>query len=421
MIQELAWPTQRARFVFKRRDIRGVEAPLASATKDGVSLRSELDFAVWNPSTDVSNYKLVEPDDFVIGLRSFQHGISHSTVTGVVSPAYTVLRATPGHEPRYYKYYFRSAPLISQLANITQGIRQGQTIDVDAFRDLDIPVPPLEEQRRIADFLDAEISRIDRMLELRKRSVELLQERLGVKVDRLIRGCEHKETKLAEYAALGHVAATWRQGRLRSIDCEVQTGPFGSQLHAEDYVENAWPVINPANITAAGLVADERVTVTDNTRKRLSRHVLKAGDVIFGRRGELGRAAVVTTKESGWVCGTGCLRLRFRDKTAFHAGYLQRYLGIPATRHYFQLHAIGSTMPNLSTPILLNMPLLIPPLAEQVGISDKCDREEQDHHMRGKLLQRQMDLLEERRRALITAAVTGQFDVSTASGRGIED
>src|SRR2546421_3013909 len=102
------WGSRRARYVINRVDVRGEDAPLASATKTGVSLREDLDFSVWNPDSDISNYKLVEPDDFVVGLRSFQHGISHSAVRGLVSPAYTVLRCVKDMEPRYYKYYFRS-------------------------------------------------------------------------------------------------------------------------------------------------------------------------------------------------------------------------------------------------------------------------------------------------------------------------
>jgi type I restriction enzyme S subunit len=62
------WSTVRARFVFAQRDVRGVDAPLASATKDGVVLRTDLDYSVWNPASDSSKYKLVEPNDFVVGL-----------------------------------------------------------------------------------------------------------------------------------------------------------------------------------------------------------------------------------------------------------------------------------------------------------------------------------------------------------------
>ncbi|KUO20856.1 hypothetical protein AQJ91_13235 [Streptomyces dysideae] len=90
-------------------------------------------------------------------------------------------------------------------------------------------------------------------------------------------------------------------------------------------------------------------------------------------------------------------------------------------RHYFQLHSVGSTMANLNSSILLNMPLLLPDISEQQRISRDCDDIELHSQKRELLIARQLTLLSERRQALITAAVTGQFDVSTASGRGIED
>ena len=204
------WPRIRSRFVFQRRDVRGADAPLASATKDGVFLRDDLDISVWNPDSDVSNYKLVEPNDFVIGLRSFQHGISHSEARGIVSPAYTVLRGTEMIEPRYFKYYFRSALLISQLANITQGIRQGQTIDMEAFANLTLPIPSLDEQRRIADFLDGETARIDELVRLRNLQVGKLAEALR--------------------SEAGRTAPQWQSLPLRRAVESVRTGTTPTEI-----------------------------------------------------------------------------------------------------------------------------------------------------------------------------------------------
>lgn len=284
-----------------------------------------------------------------------------------------------------------------------------------------LPLPPLGEQRRIADFLDAETARIDRLVELRTRSMTLLTERLTARMDATVRGVGVAGPKqLSDYAPLGEVPLHWRQGRLRSIDCEVQTGPFGSQLHAEDYVDGAWPVVNPANITSAGLVADHRVTVPDDVRARLQRHVLRTGDVVFGRRGELGRAGIVEEAQEGWICGTGSLRVRFATDS-FHPGYLRRYLAIPAVRHYFQLQAIGSTMLNLNSSILLNMPLLLPSPVEQAEIVEQCAEIGNQAAKHRLLVERQIQLLLDRRQSLITAAVTGQFDVSTASGRNVTE
>ncbi|MET9009443.1 hypothetical protein ABZX74_00625 [Streptomyces olivaceoviridis] len=324
-------------------------------------------------------------------------------------------------DSRFLSYAFAAAyeqGLTQAAIKQTTGI---QNLDTGVFFASRWAFPAKEEQRRIADFLDAETARINRLIELRNRTLALLAERMTNRLDAAVRGVAVPGPKrLADYSPLGEIPLDWRQGRLRSVDCDVQTGPFGSELHAEDYVDSAWPVVNPANITPAGLVADNRVTVSDKVRARLERHVLHAGDVVFGRRGELGRAGIVTEAQEGWVCGTGSLRVRFA-KGAFHPGYLRRYLEIPAVRHYFQLQAIGSTMPNLNSSILLNMPLLLPSLAEQAEIAQRCAETENLAAKHRLLVKRQIQLFLERRQALITAAVTGQFDVSTASGRNVTE
>ncbi|MFE1325810.1 hypothetical protein [Streptomyces sp. NPDC058741] len=343
--------------------------------------------------------------------------LPHATGTG--TGELLVLRPSVEVDANFLLYVTLSSPWVEWASTTAYGTKMPRT-SWELVGDYRTWLPPLEEQRRIADFLDAETARIDRLAQLRSRSLDLLSERAVAHVDSAVRGGSTDQTRQAEYSPLGQIPAHWREGRLRSVDCDVQTGPFGSQLHAEDYIADGWPVINPANITPSGLVADGHVTVSSETRKRLARHILQAGDVVFGRRGELGRAGVVSTEQVGWVCGTGSLRVRFREN-AFHSGYLRRYLTIPAVRHYFQLHAIGSTMANLNSSILLNMPLLIPEIRDQVSIAAACDEIEKQAARRTALVKRQLVLLSERRQSLITAAVTGQFDVSTASGRNVTD
>ncbi|WP_159054553.1 restriction endonuclease subunit S [Streptomyces dysideae] len=341
---------------------------------------------------------------------------------GVVCFQNTLLRLRPREgitEGRFLEWWARSAFGSGVFASVATGANIYH-ISAERVRALPIALPRVDEQARIAAFLDAETARIDQLAMLRNKSLELLRERMQSRLDNAVRGGVRSGGKRAEYSPLGLIPSEWRQGRLRNVDCEVQTGPFGSQLHAEDYIEDGWPVINPANIRQQGLVADRSVTISDAVRERLSRHILRVGDVVFGRRGELGRAGIVADAQEGWICGTGSLRVRFEGE-AFHAGYLRRYLAIPAVRHYFQLHSVGSTMANLNSSILLNMPLLLPDISEQQRISRDCDDIELHSQKRELLIARQLTLLSERRQALITAAVTGQFDVSTASGRGIED
>lgn len=316
-------------------------------------------------------------------------------------------------EPRFLAYVTQGMPSRHYFESTGTKTTNLASTNSSKILNMPTPLPPFEEQRRIADFLDTESSRVDSLSLLRTQTLQLLFERQESRIDGLVRGTSHCDKITAEYPTLGEVPANWAQGRLRNIDCSVQTGPFGSQLHAADYVDGGWPVVNPANITSQGLVADRRSTVGEDVRTRLGAHILQRGDVVFGRRGELGRAGVVSATEEGWVCGTGSLRVRFRSDS-FDSEYLRRFLAISAVRHYFALNAIGTTMANLNTSILLNMPLLIPCLEEQREIARLCTMAEDDARVVRRRIARQVTLLAERKQALITAAVTGQLDVTTA-------
>ena len=166
----------------------------------------------------------------------------------------------------------------------------------------------------------------------------------------------------------------WPQVPLWAVSTEAQTGPFGSQLHSDEYVENETPLINPSNILGGKIVPNQAVTVDEPTARRLSRHRLIPGDLLFARRGELGRAAVVTQEAAGWLCGTGSLRVRLRPGT-LDAGFAAYVLQSAATRSYFELVAVGTTMDNLNTAIVMGLPVPLPPKQDQLRIADFLDTE----------------------------------------------
>jgi type I restriction enzyme S subunit len=317
-------------------------------------------------------------------------------------------------DPRFIAYWSQSQPFVDQLA--VGSVRS--TIDnfsAGKYQNMTLRVPDLDEQRRIADFLDDQVARLDQALDLGSRQVQLLHEGLVSVVGDTVTGRNAARTRGATFAPLGPIPEHWTEARLRSVPCDVQTGPFGSQLHADEYVEGGWPIVNPANIRDGSIIADPAMTISNETRDRLSRHILRRGDVVFGRRGELGRSALVTDDTAGWVCGTGSLRIRFAD-TDFDSEYLSEFLQLPALKHYFLSTSVGSTMDNLNTSILLNMPLLIPPRPEQREIAERVASFRSEHGRLTALARRRQVLLEERKQALITAAVTGQFDVTAARG-----
>jgi len=149
---------------------------------------------------------------------------------------------------------------------------------------------------------------------------------------------------------------------------DIQTGPFGSQLHASDYVAVGVPSIMPQNISEDRVNPEGISRIAACDAERLSRYLVKPGDIVYSRRGDVERRALITERERGWLCGTGCLRVRFGDGVVDPV-YASYFLSHPATREWVVRHAVGATMPNLNTSILAALPFLLLPLREQRAIS----------------------------------------------------
>ncbi len=149
----------------------------------------------------------------------------------------------------------------------------------------------------------------------------------------------------------------------------IQTGPFGSQLHASDYVPVGVPSIMPFNIGDNRLIREEIACISEADAQRLSKHIVRKGDIIYSRRGDVERRALVRDAEDGWFCGTGCLKLRLGTGVVVPE-FAAFFLGHPEIRSWIVRHAVGITMPNLNTSIMEAVPFLLPPIEEQQQIAE---------------------------------------------------
>ncbi len=284
----------------------------------------------------------------------------------------------------------------------------------DKLGSLRIAIPPPNEQADIAAFLDRETFRIDAAIGRYERLIVLLGEKRQALISHAVTKGLDPDAPVKDSGVewLGEIPAHWRVLKLGLISREIQTGPFGSQLHAEDYVQDGVPIVNPANIQAGTIMPDYSCTVDESTRKRLARHVLHSGDIVFGRRGEMGRCALVTEREAGWLCGTGSLKVRLDPQLA-DPQYLSVVLRTSGVRDWLLLQSVGSTMENLNTTILSRLSVPVPPLVEQEAIhAFLLHRQEIIQTLTAKA-QKAIDLLREHRTSLISAAVTGKIDVQS--------
>ena len=165
------------------------------------------------------------------------------------------------------------------------------------------------------------------------------------------------------------IPSTWVWCRLRSLLTQASTGPFGSMLHKEDYTPSGVPLVNPANITNGHIITTKLKYVSSTTAQRLGSYTLHPGDVIIGRRGEMGRSAVVRPSQDEWLCGTGCFFVT--PCPALAPEYLVFLLGSPYVKTVLMAESVGTTMNNLNHSILGDILIPLPPFNEQHSIMEK--------------------------------------------------
>jgi type I restriction enzyme S subunit len=162
----------------------------------------------------------------------------------------------------------------------------------------------------------------------------------------------------------------WRETTIGALCDEgmlhAQTGPFGSQLHSYDYVAKGIPVVPTEAIGRRQLLTQGIPEIGEETAARLSRHRLKAGDILFARRGvqATGLSALVTPRQEGWICGTGAILLRVTSKE-LDPEFLSFVLSADEAVTWLKQHAVGAVMPNLNEGVIRGLPLAIPPIKEQ--------------------------------------------------------
>jgi len=191
-----------------------------------------------------------------------------------------VLRAGEKIDPKYLFLATKSYQFRRLGADLMTGTA-GQKRVPDAFiRDYIVGLPPLPEQHAIAAFLDRETARIDALIEKKQRFIELLEEKRQAIINHAVTKGLDPDVAMKDSGVewIGEVPVGWEISRLGLISESLQTGPFGSQLHSSDYIEDGIPVINPSNIQDGAIVPDPKCTIDDNTLKRLIRHRLTAGD-----------------------------------------------------------------------------------------------------------------------------------------------
>ncbi len=271
--------------------------------------------------------------------------------------------------------FLKQSVVRTDIAGRMEGTTGRQRVPKAVLENYLLPLPPLPEQRRITAVLNVIQDEIavqdDIIAEAREFKRSLMQRLFTYGV-----GAEPAETKETE---IGEIPAHWETQTIGALcdesDGFVQTGPFGSQLHAADYVDIGIPSVMPQDIIDNQIVTTNIAYVSADDHRRLARYHLQVGDIVYARRGDIGRRAIVTEHENGWLCGTGSLFIRLNNPR-LRPLYLHHYLGRTEITAFITARAVGSTMLNLNTKILRAVPVAYPIVFEQEIISDMLSAED---------------------------------------------
>ena len=296
-------------------------------------------------SEDRSTYKIVPRNCFAynpsrINVGSIDWQRYEESV--IVSPLYVVFNTSDEMDNQFLYYYLKSDVALTYIRNLGQGSVR-DNLKFAQLSEIPINVYSLEEQKSIAQRLDV----LSNLISLRQRQAEKLDELVKARFVEMF----------GDPISNPHAFARVPLSEL----AEIKIGPFGSLLHKEDCVHGEHALINPSHITNGKIVIDENLTVSDEKYIELEAYHLRPGDVVLGRRGEMGRCAVV--EREGYLCGTGSLLIRTNGQVT--ADYIQKTISFPAYKRMIEDMAVGQTMQNLNVPIVSKFPIVKPPLDVQ--------------------------------------------------------
>lgn len=307
---------------------------------------------------DIERYGLSHGDVLVarIGATTGSTAIIVDPPKSVFASYLIRLRPNQHLNPFFLYFYTKSRQFLDWIdAHKDSNLKGG--VNVPVLLGAPIHAPPETEQGKIAAILwklQRAIAIQDKLL---KATADLKQSAMQRLFTHSLRGEPPKDTEI------GPMPESWRGttlGELCSInDGAIQTGPFGSQLHAREYQPEGIPVVNPTHLLGNKINHADVPRISLERASDLSRHALRTGDVLFARRGQIGRHGFVRTEEEGWICGTGCFLVRVRHPKIVN-DFLPCFLSVAGVVAWLEANAAGAIMPNLNNTVLGHLPVYYP-------------------------------------------------------------
>lgn len=327
--------------------------------------------------------KHVEPNDFVISMRSFQGGIEWSRLGGSISSAYVMLIPCERIHGPFYRYLLKSSSYIQALQATSNLVRDGQALRYGNFTQVDLPLIPLTEQIEIASFLDCETAKIDALVAEQERLIELLKEKRQAVIFQAVTKGLNPDAALKPSGSkgIGDVPSHWVVTLIKHFS-KLQRG---HDLTDSERTDGIYPVVTSGGVSG--------------THGAFMAH---GPGVVTGRYGSTGRLFYIET--DFWPHNTSLYVVDFHGNEPRFAWYTLQTVD-------FAAHSAKAAVPGIDRNDIHVLPVAVPPTVEQLQITSYLDQAMAELDLLSTESQRAITLLQERRSAVIAAAVTGKIDV----------
>jgi len=386
------WEIIQSRRLFAQRKerMRPGDEQLTASQKYGVIPQSEFmrleDQKVMQVFIGADILKHVEPNDFVISMRSFQGGLEWCGYTGCVSSAYVGIIPVKHVVPGFFKYLFKSSPYIQALQRTSKLNRDGQALRFQNFAQVSLPHVPEEEQTQIAGFLDYETAKIDALIEKQQQLIALLKEKRQAVISHAVTKGLNPDAPMRDSGVewLGEVPAHWTVAPLKRFIVLQR----GHDLPAEARREGVFPIVSSAG----------PIGTHDEYR-------CKGPGIVTGRYGTIGEFYYAA--EDFWPLNTALYSINGHRNHKRFLLYVLRSM-----KHLFVLNSLKSAVPGVDRNDVHGEHAAAPAqLREQCAIAGYLDDKMARFDDFATKAEGGIELLRERRTALISAAVTGKIDV----------
>lgn len=297
-------------------------------------------------SKELTTYKLVSRNMIAYNPSRINVGsvdVQDKANAAIVSPLYVVLSTDATRLiPTYLVRFLKSKSGLNQIAFQSIGTVRNN-LKFDALCRMEMMLPSLETQNERLGLLGL----IEDKIDLCDQQIAALSDLVKSRFVEMFGDPVNEETQ-------------WPRRPISEF-CELRIGPFGSALHKHDYISSGHALVNPSHIIDGHIVPDDDLTISDKKYEEMEPYHLRLGDVVLGRRGEIGRCAV--TCETGLLCGTGSMIVR--PGKDCRPDYLQRVLSFPSFRDALERNAVGQTMKNLNVKIVENTIVALPSMEAQ--------------------------------------------------------